>query len=330
MANIFDLKENKVSTDLNSYPLVLMGETGEGKTYSMNKMLASLSDGKKKPFFIMTENRFQHIPGIMAVKVNSISEIESLKNQLKSPKAKELYSCVVIDTADTLDTMTENFVASAKGVEISGDLTFGKGNKYIKSKLFFIDELRNCGWTVHFAMQAYKNTNILSQETTYDAKLNKETWAKISQGAYLIGIISKDSKSDERLLTFKKTSMYPLLKDSVGLPTLVKVSDFKSCLEKAIMSIPGAEFTAVNTINPVIETDVDFEALKAKGNELGGLLAGAGKLDEAVAILKHNIGQNEDGSPKNFDSLIESQADLAQLVVIKLQALVDESKLGGK
>jgi len=327
MANIFDLKENKVSTDLNTYPLVIMGETGEGKTFSLDKILRTLADGKKRPFFIMTENRFQHIPGIMAVKVNNISELESIKNQLKSPKAKELYSCVVIDTVDTLDTMTENFVANAKGVEISGDLTFGKGNKYIKSKLFFIDELRNAGWTVHFAIQAYKNTNILSQETTYDAKLNKETWAKISQGAYLIGIISKDVKSDERLLTFKKTAMYPLLKDSVGMPNVIKVSEFKQGLQKAIMSIPGAEFTDENTINPIIETTVDLVALKAKGNELGGLLAGAGKLDEAVAILKNNIGQNDDGSPKTFDSLIASQGDLAQLVVIKLQELVDSYKL---
>ena len=326
MINILDLKENKVTTKLSSYSMVWMAQTGEGKTDSMNRVLRSLSDGDKKPLFIMLEDRYQHIPNIIPVRVRTISELEMVKNQLKNPKAKDMYSCIVIDTADKLDVLVENYVASSKEVEITGDLTFGKGNKYIKNKLFFIDELRNAGWTIHFITQAYKNTNIMTQETTYDIKVNKETWAKISHDAYLIGMLSKDDKSNERFLTFKKTNEHPLLKDSIGMPDKVKVSEFKDVLQKAVLNIEGAEFTDEDTITHVIE-DEDFESIKQRGLELGGLLANNGHLDEAMNILKTNIGQDEQGNPKMFDALLPSQIELAKVVVLKLEELINKYNL---
>lgn len=326
MINIFDLQENKVTTNLSGYSMVWMAPTGEGKTDSLNRVLRSLSDGKKKPLFIMLEDRYQHIPNIVPARVRTIPELESIKNQLKSPKAKELYSCIVIDTVDKLDVMIENYISSAKEVEITGELKFGAGNKYIKNKLFFIDDLRNAGWTVHFLMQAYKNTNIVTQETTYDIKINKETWAKVSHDAYLIGMLTKDQKSNERLLTFKKNSMYPQLKDSIGMPDVVKVSEFKSVLEKAILSIEGATFTDDDTITYIAQEE-NFEDIKNRGLELGGLLANNGHLDEAMNVLKTNIGQDDQGNAKMFDSLLPIQIDLAKLVVIKLEELVNKHGL---
>ena len=79
----------------------------------------------KKPLFIMLEDRYQMIPNIMAVRVRSIPELMSLIAKLKTPKAKELYSCIVIDTIDKLDSMLENYVATSKEVEITAELGFG-------------------------------------------------------------------------------------------------------------------------------------------------------------------------------------------------------------
>ena len=44
-------------------------------------------------------------------------------------------------------------------------------------------------------------------------------------------------------------------------------------------------------------------------------------MEEAMNILKTNIGQNEDGSPKMFDCLLPTQIDLAKVVVMKLEDL---------
>lgn len=330
MVNIFDVQENKVTTNLNGYSMVWMGLTGEGKTDSLNRVLKSIAEGNKKPLFLMFEDRYQHIPNIMAIRIRSVAEFEAVKNQLKSPKAKELYSCIVIDTADKLDVMMENYVAVSKEVEISGELKFGAGNKYIKSKLFIIDELRNSGWNVHFLMQSYENTNIITQETKYDFKLNKETWAKISHDAYLIGLLRKDPNSNERIITFTKSSTCPNLKDSIGMPQYVKISEFKETLEKAILNIEGAEFTSDDTINHEIVEEIPFDKIVDRGTELGGILASAGHLEEALHILKLNIGQNEDGSPKMFDTLLPTQVDLAKVVVLKLEALVQQYGLKDK
>lgn len=326
MQNLFELQENKVTTNLNGYSMVIMGETGDGKTYTLDKILRSLSTDGKKPLFIMLEDRYQHIPNIMALRVHNIPELLTYVAQLKSPKAKELYSCIVIDTADKLDTMIEKYVAQSKEVEITGELNFGTGNKYIKSRLFFIDELRNDGWTVHFAMQCWKNTNIMTQKTTYDHKLNKETWAKISHDAYLIGYIGKDqSNLKDRLLTFEKNYEMVNLKDSIGLPKTIKASEFKDVLEKSIMNIEGAVFTKEETINTKTQ-EIDFEAIKTKGMELGQLLASKGYLEDAMNILKVNLGYKDEKNtqPKTFNDLLPAQAELAQVVLLELEKLVEK------
>lgn len=329
MQNLFELQENKVTTNLNGYSMVIMGETGDGKTDSLNRILRSLSDGKKKPLFLMFEDRYRHIPNIITLRIHNIPELLMYVQQLKTPQAKELYSCLVIDTSDKLDTMIEKYVAQSKEVEISGELGFGAGNKYIKSRLFFIDELRNDGWTIHFTAQCYKNTDIITKAITYDVKLNKETWAKISHDAYLIGLLARDpSNPNERLLTFAKTSMYPNLKDSIGMPNVIKVSEFKKVMEDSILKIEGASFTDKEENNNLTET-VDFEAVKSKGMELGQLLASKGYLEDAMNVLKVNLGYKDDKNtqPKTFDDLLPAQIDLAQVVVMELEKLVKKYKL---
>ena len=78
---------------------------------TMNNILTQLADGDKKPLFIMLEDRYQHIPGIKAIRVRNMGELNTVKSQLMNPKAKELFSCIVFDTVDKLDSMIEKYVA---------------------------------------------------------------------------------------------------------------------------------------------------------------------------------------------------------------------------
>lgn len=329
MVDIFNLQPNKVSTNLLAYPMVLMSEqSGDGKTDSLNRILNALSDGNKKPLFIEFEDRYQHIPNIMAIRIHNMSELEQLKGQLKSPQSKEMFSCLVIDTIDKVDAMLEKYIANNREVEITGDLQFGKGNKCIKNALWFIDEFRNDGWKVNFLCQCIKNENIITHVTTYEPTLNKETWKKISHDAYLIGMLTKDPKSEERLITFKKSQSYPVLKDSLGMPNVVKVSEFKDVLDKTIHSIDGAVFTEEDTINGV-KDEVKFEDVITRGNELGKILFDNGKMEEAFNILRTNIGVKDEktNEPKMFSDLLPAQKDLAQVVVMKLEDICKKYKL---
>lgn len=330
MEDIFNLQPNKVTTNLGAYPMIWMSEQpGAGKTYSMNLFLNEISTGDKKPLFIMFEDRYQMIPNIMAVRVRSIPELMSLISKLKTPKAKELYSCVVFDTIDKLDTMLENFVATSKEVEITAELGYGKGNLYLKGKLFMLDDLKNNGWTVHSIIQTRKNVNFTSGAVSYEPKVNKDLWGKLSHDAYFIGVITKDPKSEERLLTFKDSSKYPTLKDSNNLPNVIKLKDLKKTIENSISKIEGAVFTDLDTINERVETKVDFESLKVRGKELGSVLASAGRVEEALNILRVNLGiaDEKTKTPNMFDSLLPTQIELAQVVVLELEGLCSTYKL---
>jgi len=327
MINLATLEENKVTTELTQYPMVWIGETGDGKTFSMNQYLTEISPDGKKPLFVMFEDRHKKIPGIMAQRVKDISEVFSIVSQFKNPAIREKFSCVVFDTADKFEEMASRYTAANKEVEIIEDLNFGKGKRYLNSIMGVTTELRNMGVTVHFIAQAYTNTNIITKQTTVETKLKDVTKAQMFHEAFLVGLVKKESEtSDERIITFKKTSIFKELKDSFGLPDVIKVSELKNAMEKSFESIDIEYLTKEKTFMEITE-DQPFETIKIRGSELGGLLAQNGYLEEASNILKTTIGTHNDGSPKMFDSLIESQIDVAKVVVIKLEELATKYKL---
>ena len=332
MIDIFSVEENKVTSNLGQYSIVIGCTTGDGKTTTMYNILNEINPdktGKKKPFFLFSENRFRHIPGIKGIFIKNYAELQQVANQLLDPRAKELYSCIVFDTVDKFDAMIETYNADAKGVQVTGDLAYGKGNKYIKSSLQIIQKIRNAGWITHFCVQFEMSKDLNTGiETLSLAGINKETWRMVSQDAYLIGNLTKDSK-EERWLTFKKTTASPVLKDSIGMPSKVSVKNFKDEFMKAVEKMAGGKDKLIDEeviSNAVIDTR-DFETIKARGNELGGILANNGFLDEAMNILAHTIGTDEDGNPKMFDSLVASQIDLADVVVQQLETLAKSKGL---
>lgn len=327
MINLLNLEANKVSTDLTQYPMVWMGETGDGKTYSMNKFLTEISPEGKSPLFLMFEDRDRLIQGMMSQRIRKVSELVSIVGQFRNPQVREKFSCVVIDTVDKLESMISRHVATSKEVEIVEDIGFGKGKRYINSGLGLVEELRNLGVTVHFIAQAYSNTDIMTKKTTVQTKLKDVTKAQIFHDAFLVGLIKKESEnSEERILTFQKSDTYLELKDSFGLPPVVKFSELKNEIEKTFDKFDKDDLIEEKTIVE-FKDEMTFNQVKEKGQQLGGLLAEHGYLEEATNILKTTIGTHDDGSVKMFDSLLETQQDLAEVVVLKLEELVQKHNL---
>ena len=94
VGNLLDLTPNKVSIDLTQYSTVWMGDTGVGKTTTLMKFLKELVPDKD-PFFLEFEDRYQNIPGIMAQKVDTMSDFKSIIGQLRNPALKQKFSCIV-------------------------------------------------------------------------------------------------------------------------------------------------------------------------------------------------------------------------------------------
>lgn len=328
--DLMNLQENKVSVDLNGYSMVFVGETGDGKTYSVNKFLRDIAPEGKVPLFIMTEDRYKAIPNIMAIRVHSVSDIVSVVNQLKNPKVRERFSCVVIDTADKFEEMNNRYIASSKNVEITEDIGYGKGKRYLNGKMGVISDIRNLGLTVHFIAQLYKKTDINTNTVTYQTKLNEVTKAQIFHDAFLVGRIYMDNKAkdplnSDRLISFRKTSEFIDLKDGFGLPTQIKVGDLKKTIEDTFKTrFDESELTTDKVLEEVKDGGIEeFKKIIEKGNELGEKLFTNGYGNDATQVLRVNLCSQDDEELKTLNDLVPSQIDLAKVVVMKLEELVN-------
>lgn len=133
-------------------------------------------------------------------------------------------------------------------------------------------------------------------------------------------------EKDERFITFKKTDKYPDLKDTFNLPDKINVKDLKSTWVKAVEDLGGDFTTKEKTIDKATPVE-DFDAIKARGVELGGILASNGHLAEATAVLQRNLGLDDNGHVKMFDTLRDTQLDLTKVIVMELEDLIKKYKI---
>lgn len=324
MINLLDLQPNKVSVDLTQYSMVWMGDTGVGKTTTLMNFLKSLYPDKQ-PLFLEFEDRFQNIPRIMAVKIDTMSDLKSVIGQLRNPEFKKRFSCIVIDTLDKFEESCERYVLENRDAEILKDVgAFGEGSLRFKSALRNIGIIQSLGYTVHFIAQSTHSKDFDTKKESDSLKLNKNTFSYCREAAYLVGYMYKEK--DERFITFKKTDKYPDLKDTFGLPDKINVNDLKKSWTKAVEDLGGDFTTKEKTIDKTVPIE-DFEAIKTKGIELGGLLASNGHLAEATAVLQRNLGLDDNGNVKMFDSLRDTQIDLTKVIVMELEELVEKFRI---
>lgn len=319
MINLLDLQPNKVSVDLTQYSMVWMGDTGVGKTTTLMNFLKSLYPDKQ-PLFLEFEDRFQNIPGIMAVKIDTMPDLKSVIGQLRNPEFKKRFSCIVIDTLDKFEESCERYVLENRDAEILKDVGgYGEGSLRFKSALRNIGVIQSLGYTVHFIAQSTHSKDFDTKKESDALKLNKNTFSYCREAAYLVGYMFKDK--DERFITFKKTDKYPDLKDTFGLPDKINVKDLKNAWTKAVEDLGGDFTTNEKTIDKTTPVE-NFEAIKTKGIELGGLLASNGHLAEATAVLQRNLGLDDNGNVKMFDTLRDTQLDLTKVIVMELEELI--------
>lgn len=330
IGDLLNLEPNKVSVDLSQYASVWTGDTGVGKTMAMMIFLKSISSGESQPLFIEFEDRFQNIPGIMAVKINTMSEFKQLIGQLKNPKAKEKFSCLVVDTIDKFEEFCEQYVLENGDAEILKDVGgFGEGHSRFKSSLRHIGLLQRLGYTVHGIAQSAHVKDFDTKLESDGMKLNKNTFSYFREYAYLIGYMWKEivDGKEERFITFKKTSKLPDLKDTFGLPDKINVKDLKEVWTRVIEDL-GQDFVTKNkTIDKEVKQDISFDEIRERGNKLGSTLCDAGHVEDAMAVLKKHIGIDDDGNIKMFNSLRESQIELMKIIVMEYEELVKKFKL---
>lgn len=130
--DILSIEPHKISRDLKGYTILFYGQPKTGKTTTACRFPESLLLGFEKGY--------NAIPNIRAVPVNRWSEFKQIIKQLKSDEAHNMYSNIIVDTADIAFDLCEKYVCDANGVSKISEIPYGGG--YTQAKREFDEALR--------------------------------------------------------------------------------------------------------------------------------------------------------------------------------------------
>lgn len=110
--DIFNPDVSQVVKGIQGKLFFIYGTNSTGKTKNCAQA--------EKPLFCCFENGLNAIPGIKNVKINKWTDWTKMVKQLTAAdsiaKAKELYSTIVIDTAEGMSDLAADFVCGSFGV----------------------------------------------------------------------------------------------------------------------------------------------------------------------------------------------------------------------
>lgn len=119
MIDILNIKPHEVSRSLRGYTIMFYGAPKTGKTSNAARFPEAL--------LLAFEKGYSTIPGVRPQPINTWAEFKKVLKQLKDPAAKEMYSNIIVDTADIAYDLCEEYICNKEGVDSIGDLGYGKG-----------------------------------------------------------------------------------------------------------------------------------------------------------------------------------------------------------
>ncbi len=126
--DLLNIQPHVVSRDLKGYSVLFYGEPKSGKTTIASKFPKSL--------LLAFEKGYAALPGVKAQPINKWSEFRTVLRQLAKPELKEMYTTIIVDTADIAYDLCEKYICSNAprpgsrdeiGVDSIGDIPFGAG-----------------------------------------------------------------------------------------------------------------------------------------------------------------------------------------------------------
>ena len=117
--DIFSIEPHKVSRSLEGYTIMFYGEPKTGKTST-----AALFP---KALLLAFETGYLAIEGCKPQPINKWSEFKQVLKQLKDERAHEVYSNVIVDTADICYDLCEKYICNQNGVSTINEIPYGQG-----------------------------------------------------------------------------------------------------------------------------------------------------------------------------------------------------------
>lgn len=119
--DLLNLEPTKVSKDLKSKIIFFYGDVKSGKTTTASKF--------PKALIAATEIGTNALNNVFVQPIQKWGDMNRLLKELKKEPVQEKFETIVIDTADNLYDLAEEYVLSQHGVSKIGDIPFGAGYK---------------------------------------------------------------------------------------------------------------------------------------------------------------------------------------------------------
>lgn len=162
MVSIFDAQPKKsITVSMRGKSIAVCGSSKAGKSY--------LCAQAPKCIFGMTENGVEALTGMVPIPLASWSDFTSFVAQLCQPRAKEMFSTVVIDSITQLVLLLDKYVGGRLSTEktsldFGSEADYGKGTKSIQQLLNIeLQKLINQGYLVLCIVHTQKKTDFATQ-----------------------------------------------------------------------------------------------------------------------------------------------------------------------
>lgn len=316
--DIFSIEPNKISRDLKGKYVLIYSLPKVGKT--------SLAAQFPRALLCAFEVGYHALPGVKPINIASWSDFKKVVQQLKLPKARELYDTVVIDTVSIATDLCEKYILAQNDVTALGDIPWGAGwSQYKKEFDTPFRELTQLGYGIVFICHSKEVNTGIKDADGNDIKgvtpdINKTGLNTVNRLVDIIGYISNEFQPDgtsKRYFYTRQTptvfagSRYKYLAPKIEFGYEPLVNAIADAIEKE--AAEGAGVTDGVETPVVVAPSRSFEEAIAEAKELWGKLV-AGNNTENVEKINSSI-LNTFGEAKKLSEVTADQLDLLEVVI---------------
>lgn len=314
--DIFSIEPNKISRDLKGKYVLIYSLPKVGKT--------SLAAQFPRALLCAFEIGYHALPGVKPIDIGSWADFKRVVQQLKLPKAKEMYDTVIIDTVSIATDLCEKYILAQNDVSSLGDVPWGGGwSQYKKEFDTPFRELTQLGYGIVFICHSKEVSTGQKDPDGNDIKgvtpdINKTGLNTVNRLVDIIGYISSEFQPDgtsKRYFYTRQTptvfagSRYKYLAPKIEFGYEPLVNAIADAIEKEAEE--GADITDNTVIVP--EQMRPFTEAMDEAKELWTKLVAGGNADNVNKI--NNSILTVFGKATKLSEVKEEQQELLELVI---------------
>ncbi len=322
--DIFNLEGNIVSKDLSNYTSILYAPAKFGKTSFAVNMFP-------KHLILGWEIGWKGIKGAKAVPMRKWSDCAKLTRQLKDERAKAMYDVLIIDTMDLMYEAALKHILAINGVDSINKIGFGQGytqlDNLIRDQLL---EWTRLGYSLFFISHSTNKEEEIeladgTKETIerYVPTLNKRCFNLVNKfvdNIFFGNILLDENRKEQRTLFTRETIYYKAGSRFRFLPDRLPldVDAVNKAIEEALLKEDDSEVEVEDI--PMALEERAFDEVKEEVTELVmNKFYPNDLMDEVNKIVEKSAGIGV-----KVNDMVESQVDLLEEILIKLQDKADE------